>query len=73
MTLEVRVEGIDLLFLGDGCLEMSLNCSERALQIVVLLSELVEQALLKRGCMLVGLAHCHVLLGIVMLLIHVIY
>ena len=62
MTLEIRVQGIHLFFLGYRGLEVPFDGAQRPLQVVVLLPELVEQTLLQRCSLLVSLAHCHLLL-----------
>ena len=62
MTLEVCVEGVDLFFLSDGCLQVSFNGAQCPLQVVVLLPQLFEQALLQSGRLLLSLRHRHLLL-----------
>ena len=62
MTLEIRVQGIHLFFLGYRGLKVPFDGAQRPLQVVVLLPELVEQTLLQRRSLLVSLAHCHLLL-----------
>ena len=42
VAFEVRVERIDLFFLGKSCLQMALHCCQGTLQVLVFLPKLVE-------------------------------
>ena len=44
VAFEVVVECIDLLLLRGGCKQMSLHCGQSSLQIIILLSELLENS-----------------------------